>query len=193
MSGACFAFHRFTQGAAVSLTQCHQSFTPYALLVICGSYSPRPPFLFGLQTFSQATRAHFFFFFEPYHKKSLWMDLILCRIPCGVQNTDIIKVGIACKTNLVRINLPARLRDLYVQCFTRSCNLFITPSQVDILCTLSINGISKYLVGSVFRSKPRMLVKFLWIIGLVLKKKIIDLEWLISVPEASPKSSRIHL
>jgi hypothetical protein len=71
--------------------------------------------------------------------------------------------------------------------------MFITPSQVDNLYTLFVKGTPKYLVGSVFHSNPRMLVKFLWIVGMVLKKKIIDLEWLISVPEASPKSSRMHL
>jgi len=51
----------------------------------------------------------------------------------------------------------------------------------------------KYLVGRVLRSKPGMLDKFLWIAGLVLKKKIIDLDWFISAPEASPNSSKIHL
>jgi hypothetical protein len=110
-----------------------------------------------------------------------------------VGKTEIIKVGIACRTVLVRISLPARLRDLYVQFFTCSCNLFITPSQVDNLYTLSVKGTTKYLVGNVFLSKPRMLVKFLWIVVLVLKKKIIDLEWLISAPKASPKYSRIRL
>jgi hypothetical protein len=73
-----------------------------------------PPFLFGLQTFSQATRAHFLFFSAPLHRKSLWMVLIFCSIPLGVGKTDIIKVGIACRTDLVRISLPTRLRDLYV-------------------------------------------------------------------------------
>jgi hypothetical protein len=37
------------------------------------------------------------------------MALIFCIIPYGVRKTDIIKVGIACKTDLVRINLLARL------------------------------------------------------------------------------------
>jgi hypothetical protein len=121
------------------------------------------------------------------------MALIFWRIPYGVGKTDIIKAGIACKTDLVRLSLPARLRDLYIQFFTLSCNLFITPSQVFILYTLSISGTPKHLVGSVFHSNTRMLVKFLWIVGLVLKKKIINLEWFISTPKASPNSSRIRL
>jgi hypothetical protein len=51
----------------------------------------------------------------------------------------------------------------------------------------------KYLVGSVLHSKPKIFARFLWIAGLVLKKYIIDLEWLISAPEASPRSSKILL
>jgi hypothetical protein len=78
------------------------------------------------------------------------MALILCRIPCVTGKTDIIKVGMACKKILVRISLSTRLRDLYVQFFTRSRNLFITPSQVDNLYTLFVKGTPKYLVGSVF-------------------------------------------
>ena len=35
--------------------------------------------------------------------------------------------------------------------------------------------------------------RFLWIVGLVLKKQIIDLEWLILAPKASPNSSKILL
>ena len=85
------------------------------------------------------------------------------------------------------------LRDLYVQVFTLFCDLLITPSQVAMLYALSVRGMPKYLVGSDLGSKPKKLAKFLWIAGLVLKKKIQDLEWLISTLEASPNSSRIHL
>jgi hypothetical protein len=121
------------------------------------------------------------------------MVLIFCRIPLGVGNTDIIKVGIACKTDLVRISLSVRLRDLYVQFFTRSCSLLTIPSQVDRFYALSIRGMPKHLVGRDLRSNPMMLAKFLWITGLLLKKKIIDLDLFIFAPEASPNSSKIHL
>jgi hypothetical protein len=126
-----------------------------------GLVTPGPPLLFGLHTLSQATRPISFYFLLPLHRKSLWMALIFCSIPLGAGNTDIIYVGIACRTVLVRISLPARFRALYVQFFTLSCSLLITPSHVAFLQALSVRGIPKYFVGSVLRSNPRMLAKFL--------------------------------
>ena len=83
---------------------------------------------------------------------------------------NIIKVGIACRTYLVRISLLARLRDLYVQFFTLSYSLLGTPSHVSIMYALSVRGMPKYLVGSVLHSKPKIFSRFLLIAGLVLKK-----------------------
>jgi hypothetical protein len=59
--GAYFFFQSLAQSSVGYLSHRHQSLAPIMLFNLPGSLSPCPPIDFGLQTFSQLTRAHFFF------------------------------------------------------------------------------------------------------------------------------------
>jgi len=63
-----------------------------------------------------------------------------------------------------------------------------------LLCNgLAVRWTPKYFHGIVYLWKARIIEAFLWIAMLVLKKQILDLERLTSIPEAMEKSFRICL
>lgn len=74
----------------------------------------------GLQIISQATNIHFLLPSTPMHKNFLWIYLIFCKTPFGVGSVDNIYLGITCRKNLVRTNLPYRFKALKAHNMTLS-------------------------------------------------------------------------
>lgn len=158
---AYFCFQSLAQGIFDSLIHLHQSLAPETLLMVSGSWSPKTPWLLGLQILSQATKTHFFFSSPLTHKKSLYMLLVCCIIPLGAGRVENMNMGMACETTHVSTRHPSKFKDLHVHFLILSSSLFIIGSHTSLLRGLSMRGMPKYLEGSWSLWNPRILVIFL--------------------------------
>ena len=78
----------FALGSSSYVIHFHHIFSPIALLVSSGSWSPIPPTFLGLQTIFQSTNGHFLWILSPPHKKFLWIFLICLITNFGAARTD---------------------------------------------------------------------------------------------------------
>lgn len=147
-SFTCFLFQSLAQGVFVSFSHLHQSFAPKNFLRVSRSWSPKPPWVLGLQSFSQATKAHFFFSSPLPQRKSLSMFLMCCKTPFGAGRAENMKMGRVCKTTFVSTSHPAKFKDFLVHFLILSRSLLVTGSQTSLLRGLSVRGIPRYLEGS---------------------------------------------
>jgi len=85
---AYLAFHIFAHSSLYPLIHLLQVFATNDFPMDGGSLIPKPPIDLGLQTFSQATRAHFFSFKGPLHKKVVYKFRILLIIFVGAARTE---------------------------------------------------------------------------------------------------------
>lgn len=87
--GAYSFFQSLAQSSVGYLSQRHQSLAPIMLFNLPGPLSPSPPIDFGLQTFSQLTRAHLFLAGSwPYQRRFLCRFRIVLMSYCGVARAE---------------------------------------------------------------------------------------------------------
>ena len=90
---------------------------------------------------------------------------ICLRIALGSGKTAKRYVDIACKIELIKINLLGKLKVCRTQLDSLCFSLSKNSCQYIIIGLLSPMGIPRYLVGIFSLEKPRTLKIFLWVVG----------------------------
>jgi len=153
---------------------------------------PRPPSLFGKQTLSQATKCIFFFSNELPHKKALASLSNPSNVDCGKERVLIVCIGIEERTDLVRVNLPAKLKERPFQPASLEATLSRTSPNVSLFIRLSRIGIPRYFPNSLVDLIPlSLLTNFSKSRETFFEKNILYFSKLTFCPEATQNVSKI--